>query len=140
MRRKLKQEDYFFPFKWNEKAIWKIDAPVTEIELSQIDWLLDVDWFGTDELPLTPNEVINNPELDSGHYKRIKDADMSYPIDLGLNPRVDKLVPFDGLHRMCKAKILGMKKIKCRIIPIEKVLQRDRDVLSAKRKSRSKGL
>jgi predicted DNA-binding helix-hairpin-helix protein len=140
MRRKLKQEDYFFPFKWNEKAIWKIDAPVTEIELSQIDWLLDVDWFGTDELPLTPNEVMDNPELDSGHYKRIKDADMSYPIDLGLNPRVDKLVPFDGLHRMCKAKILGMKKIKCRIIPIEKVLQRDRDVLSAKRKSRSKGL
>ncbi len=118
----LKQEDYFFPFKWNEKAIWKIDAPVIEIELSQIDWLLDVDWFGTDEHPLTPNEVMNNPEIDVEHYKRIKSADMAYPIDLGLNPRVNKLVPFDGLHRMCKAKMLGSKKIKCRIIPIEKVL------------------
>lgn len=117
----LKQEDYFFPFKWNEKAVWKIDAPVTEIELSQIDWLLDVDWFGTDEHPLTPNEVMDNPELDSEHYERIKNADMSYPIDLAMNPRVNKLVPFDGLHRMCKAKILGMEKIKCRIIPIEKV-------------------
>ncbi len=122
----LKQEDYFFPFKWNEKAIWKIDAPVTEIELSQIDWLLDVDWFGTDEHPLTPNEVMDNPELDSEHYKRIENADLSYPIDLGINPRVDKLVPFDGLHRMCKAKILGMEKIKCRIIPIEKVIRHDR--------------
>ena len=122
----LKQEDYFFPFKWNEKAIWKIDAPVTEIELSQIDWLLNVDRFGTDEHPLTPNEVMDNPELDSEHYKRIENADMSYPIDLGLNTRVDKLVPFDGLHRMCKAKMLGMKKIKCRIIPIEKVVRPDR--------------
>ena len=122
----LKQEDYFFPFKWNEKAIWKIDAPVTEIELSQIEWLLNVDWFGTDEHPLTPNEVMDNPELDSEHYKRIEDANLSYPIDLGLNTRVNKLVPFDGLHRMCKAKILGMEKIKCRIIPIEKVVQPDR--------------
>ena len=118
----LKQEDYFFPFKWNEEAIWKIDAPVTEIELSRIDWLLNVDWFGTDEHPLTPNEVMNNPELDSEHYKRIKNADLSYPIDLGVNPCVNKLVPFDGLHRMCKAKMLGIEKIKCRIIPIEKVV------------------
>lgn len=121
MRQKLKQEDYFFPFEWNEKAIWKIDAPVTEIGLSQIDWLLDVDWFGTDECPLTPNEVMEKPELDSYHYERIKNADLSYPIDLGMNLRVNKLVPFDGLHRICKAKMLGMKKIKCRIIPIEKV-------------------
>lgn len=140
MKRKLKQEDYFFPFKWHEKAIWKIDAPVTEIELSQIDWLLDVDWFGTDEHPLTPNEVMDNPELDSEHYKRIENADLSYPIDLGLNSRVDKLVPFDGLHRMCKAKMLGMKKIKCRIIPIGKVVQPHRNTLSAERESRSKGL
>lgn len=136
----LKQEDYFFPFKWNEKAVWKIDAPVTEIELSEIDWLLDVDWFGTDEHPLTPNEVMDNPKLDSEHYKRIENADMSYPIDLGLNTRVDKLVPFDGLHRMCKAKILGMEKIKCRIIPIEKVVQHDGNTLSAKRKPKTKGL
>ena len=60
--------------------------------------------------------------LDEEHYIRIEKADLSFPIDLGLNSRVDKLVPFDGLHRMCKAKMLGMKKIKCRIIPIEKVL------------------
>lgn len=140
MKRKLKQEDYFFPFKWNEKAIWKIDVPTTEIELSQIDWLLDVDWFGTDEYPLTPNEVMENPELDSEHYKRIENADLSYPIDLGINPRVDKLVPFDGLHRMCKAKMLGMKKVGCRIIPIEKVVQHSRNTPSAKRKPRPKGL
>ncbi len=118
----LKQEEYFFPFEWNEQVIWTIDAPVTEIALSQIDWLLDVDWFGTDEYPLTPNEVMANPELDIGHYERIKNAEMSYPIDLGMNPRINKLVPFDGLHRICKAKILGMEKIKCRIIPIDKVL------------------
>ena len=43
-----KQEDYFFPFQWNEKEIWALDVPVTEIELSQIDWVLAVDWFGTD--------------------------------------------------------------------------------------------
>ncbi|MCA9341132.1 hypothetical protein KC952_01230 [Candidatus Saccharibacteria bacterium] len=86
MKRKLKQEDCFFPFKWDEKSIWKIDAPVTEIELSQIDWLLDVDWFGTDERPLTPNEVMDNPELDSEHYKRIENADLyiAYCSDISL--------------------------------------------------------
>lgn len=140
MKRKLKQEDFFFPFKWHEKAIWKINAPVTDIELSQIDWLLDIDWFGTDQHPLTPNEVMDNPELDCEHYKRIENADLSYPIDLGMNSRVNRLVPFDGLHRMCKAKMLGMKKIQCRIIPIEKVVQPDRDVLPAKRKVSTAGL
>ncbi len=63
---------------------------------------------------------MQNPSLDSEHYKRITEADLSYPIDLGVNPRIDKLMPFDGLHRMCKAKIMGLEKIKCRIIPIEK--------------------
>jgi hypothetical protein len=69
---------------------------------------------------------MDNPELDSEHYKRIENADLSYPIDLGIDPRVDTLVPFDRLHRMRKAKMIGMKKIKCRIIPIEKVIRHDR--------------
>jgi hypothetical protein len=120
---KLKQEDYFFPFDWSEKEIWEIDSPITEIELSKLSWLLDVDWFGTDETPLTPNEVLDNPKLDAEHYKRIKKADLSYPVDLGLNPRVNKLVPFDGLHRIAKAKMLGLSTIKCRIVPVEKVIQ-----------------
>ncbi|MDR0384053.1 MAG: hypothetical protein LBH47_01875 [Christensenellaceae bacterium] len=118
---KLNKKDYYFPFDWDEHEIWKIDVPFEEMELRKLEWLLDVDWFGTDENPLTPNEVLNNPEIDLNHYTRIKDADLSYPIDLGLNPRVKKLVPFDGLHRICKAKMQGLKMIKCRIIPIEKV-------------------
>lgn len=120
---KLKQEDYYFPFKWHEKEVWKIDAPISQIELSELEWLLDVDWFGTDEEPLTPNEVMGNPKLDPEHFARIEKVDLSYPIDLGLNPRVNKLVPFDGLHRICKAKTLGMKTIKCRIVPIEEVVK-----------------
>lgn len=66
---------------------------------------------------------MENPELDDEHYRRIENADLSFPIDPGLNTRVNKLVPFDGLHRMCKAKMFGMTKISCRIIPIEKVLE-----------------
>ncbi len=122
---KLKQEDYFFPSDWvvEVEEIRRIDAPISEIELPEIDWLLDIDWFGTDEAPLTPNEVLSDPALDPEHFARIEKADLSYPIDLGLNPKVGKLMQFDGLHRICKAKMLGLKTIKCRIIPIEKVMK-----------------
>jgi len=118
----MKTRRLFFPFDWDEKDIWKIEAPLTEIKHSELEGLLDVDWFGTDENPLTPNEVMSNPELDMSHFNRILKADMAFAIDLGLNPRVNKLVPFDGLHRMCKAKMFGIKTLKCRSVPIEKVL------------------
>ena len=48
-------------------------------------------------------------------YDRIMNSDISYPIDVMENK--GRLVILDGLHRLVKCKILGMDKVKVRIIP-----------------------
>ena len=48
-------------------------------------------------------------------YDRIMESDISYPIDV--MPNKDRLVILGGLHRLVKCKLLGMNKIKVRIIP-----------------------
>ena len=42
-------------------------------------------------------------------------SDIAYPIDVMANK--DRLVILDGLHRLVKCKLLGMNKVKVRIIP-----------------------
>lgn len=46
-------------------------------------------------------------------------SDISYPIDIMENK--GRLVILDGLHRLVKCKILGMYKVKVRIIPISEI-------------------
>ena len=41
-------------------------------------------------------------------------SDITYPIDVMANK--DRLVILDGLHRLVKCKLLGMDKVKVRII------------------------
>ena len=43
------------------------------------------------------------------------ESDISYPIDV--MPNKERLVILDGLHRLVKYKLLGMNKVKVRIIP-----------------------
>ena len=109
--------EYGFDFDWDEKDVWKLDYPEQEISIEILEWHFDIPfWNWNNEwYVLKPLDVINNPIKYKSQYDRVMQSDITYPIDVMMNK--DRLVILDGLHRLVKCKLLGMNKVKVRIIP-----------------------
>ncbi|SON48373.1 conserved protein of unknown function [Vibrio tapetis subsp. tapetis] len=76
------------------------DLCVIEIQLSQIQELEEEFWYDLGGAKPTCNNILE-------HTKLINDADLAYPIILCHQGRV-----MDGMHRVCKARMLGCQSIK----------------------------
>lgn len=76
------------------------DLSAIEIPLSQIQELDEEFWYDLGGAKPTCNNVLE-------HAKLINNADMAYPIILCHQGRV-----MDGMHRVCKARMLGYQSIK----------------------------
>jgi hypothetical protein len=91
-----------------ERLIWDVNRlvaitkgfPVYQIPLENIKELDEDCWYG--------DEGSSRPTCRNvaGHAKLIQETDLVYPIILCSQGRV-----MDGMHRVCKAAILGHKKI-----------------------------
>ncbi len=110
-----------FDFDWDEKKVWSLDIPVTEMDVKELEWHFDIPFWNKDGIwyVLKPRDVINNPEEYKEEYSRTMKADLSHPIDIMKNK--GRWLVLDGLHRLVKLAILGEKKVKVRIIPREKI-------------------
>ena len=75
------------------------DQPVIEILLSDIHELDETYWFDLGGARPTCRNILEHTQL-------INDADLSYPIILCHEGRI-----MDGMHRVCKAQMLGLKMI-----------------------------
>lgn len=108
---------YGLDFDWDEKDVWALDYPIEDIEIEMLEWHLSVPfWNWANEwYVISPNDVIKNREYYKEQYDRIVASDIAYPIDIMENK--GRFVILDGLHRLVKCKILGMNKVKVRIIP-----------------------
>lgn len=109
--------EYGFDFDWDEQDVWKLNYTTQEIGTEILEWHLDRPFWNwkNEWYVLKPIDVINNPNKFKSEYDRIMNSDISYPIDVMENK--GRLVILDGLHRLVKYKILGMDKMKVRIIP-----------------------
>lgn len=117
-------KDVGFDFNWDSKKVWKLDVPVTEININELIWHFYVPFWekdGTDDYNLTPDEVIKGLEGTSEHRVKVDMADISYPIDVMENK--GRLVILDGLHRLVKLYELGRKIVNIRIIPRDNIEQ-----------------
>lgn len=109
--------EYGFDFDWDEKDVWQLNYPIQEIVLEILEWHFDIpfwNWNG-EWYTLKPRDVIENPAKYQIEYDRIMESDISYPIDIMENR--GRLVILDGLHRLVKYYLLGIKRINVRIIP-----------------------
>ena len=107
-------------FKTDEPRLWKIDIPVEEISILELDYNLDIPYLekeGTDDWNLTPRMLIKNFKKEAFHAKKVNDADLKYPIEI-YNHK-GKWIILDGIHRFIKAMRLGHKKIKVRRVSNE---------------------
>jgi len=115
-------EDLGFNFKIDFEKLWKLEVPITEINIEELVWHFDIPFWekdDTDDWNLTPWEVLNQTGESKEHQKKVEEANLEYPIDIMKNK--DKWLVLDGLHRLAKAYKLGHKKIKVRIISPEKI-------------------
>lgn len=110
-----------FDFSWDEEKVWKLDIPVTEMDIQELVWHFDIPfhWHKGGIYNLKSSEIIENPEQYREEYERVMKVDLKYPIDIMKNK--DRWLILDGLHRLIKAYILKMNKVKVRIIPREKI-------------------
>lgn len=110
-----------FDFDWENEKVWQLNIPVTEMEIKELIWHFDIPfhWHKGGIYNLTSHEIIENPEWYKEEYERTLKADLKYPIDIMQNKR--KWLILDGLHRLMKAYIQGIKKVNVRIIPREKI-------------------
>ncbi len=105
-----------FGFSWDEKKVWALNEPVTEIPISELEWHFDIPFLWENGVyNLTPREVINNQQAHTEEYNRTMDSDIAYPIDIMENK--GRWLILDGLHRLMKLSIQGEDKIKVRKIP-----------------------
>lgn len=102
-------------FKIDEPKLWKINIPVEKIDISEIDYNLEIPYLeqeGTNDWNLTPKMLIQNFNKEFLHAKKVNKANLKYPIEIYLHK--GKWIILDGVHRFTKAVYLGHKKIKIR--------------------------
>ncbi len=121
MKRPKIIEDITPDFDWDSKKIWALDLPIQEMKIDDLIWHFDYPFWekeGTDDWNLTPLELIKNPEAEPSHYRKIQEADLSFPIEVIEYKGRYRIL--DGIHRLVKAYMQGQKTIQVRIIPEDK--------------------
>ncbi|MBP9762007.1 hypothetical protein KBD34_00130 [Patescibacteria group bacterium] len=104
-------------FDWDREKIWQLTLPVQEVEIKELLWHFDLPFWekeGTDDWNLTPWEVISDPNSEPSHYRKVQNADTSYPLDVILLK--DRYRILDGLHRLANCYLRGDKVVKVRVI------------------------
>ncbi len=123
MREDLPQiiKEVGFDFSWDEKKVWQLDVPVTEMNLSELEWHFDIPflWWGRGIYNLTPRTVMEKPADYPKEYERTMKADIKFPIDIMENK--GRWLILDGLHRLMRLYVLGEKKIRVRIISRDRI-------------------
>lgn len=76
------------------------------VDVSKYADLLEFKGWGNRTIRYSPNDVLKNPKKYKEDYKRIKEADLSYPII------IDNKTIIDGIHRLTKAILLNKKTLK----------------------------
>lgn len=111
-------------FKKDDKKIQELDLPVEEIDIDKLLWHFDYPFWekeGTNDWNLTAWELIKNPEGEPTHYKRVRDVNLLFPLQIMWYK--NRWLLLDGLHRLVKAYVQGKKKVKVRIVPESAISQ-----------------
>lgn len=106
-----------FDFWWDPEKVWKLEVPTVAMPISDFTWLFTYPWWheGGEKYNLTPQDVIDQPDLHPEEYARTMAADLTHPIDV--MEKDGKWSPLDGIHRLAKAYIVDQATIQVRKIP-----------------------
>ena len=88
---------------WCVERLWVLTQkmPIKEVPVESISALDEVTWFGYE-----PSQHPTGRRV-AEHARRIYEANFDYPVILSAEGWV-----MDGMHRICKAYLLGMEEIR----------------------------
>lgn len=114
-------EEVGFDFHWSEEKVWNLDLPVEEMDISELEWHFEIPFWSKPNgfYDLSPNDVLSNPEKYKEECERTMKANLEYPLDIMFWK--NRWLLLDGLHRLVKAKQLGMSRVKVRKVPQEDI-------------------
>jgi len=103
-----------FDFHWSNEKVWNLDIRIEEMVMSELEWHFDVPFWNKPGgyYDLTPMEVLTVSDEYKEEFEKIMNSDLSYPLDIMFWK--GRWLMVDGLHRLVKAKKIGMKTVKVR--------------------------
>jgi len=117
--------DVWPDFDWDNRRVWALAVPATEIEVASLTWLLDEPlWSSRPPEPLfdlRPRDVLADPGAHPQHARRVREADLAWPLDL--YPHGGRFVVLDGLHRLARLVMEGASHARVRCLPPEARVQ-----------------
>ena len=125
-----KPKEIDFGFMYESPKIWKLDIPVEQIPISELESNLDIPYLekeGTDDWNLTLRELISDAKKEPAHYEKVKNAKLEYPIEIYFFEGSWKIL--DGIHRLCKALLEGKKTISVRKVTDDMIPKILKDVV-----------
>jgi hypothetical protein len=114
---RIRLEQTLFDFWWDADALHSLDVPVETMPVSELEWQLRLKLWRHEGVPfaVSPTEVANQPIRYGKQYERMLTADLAYPLDLMLVR--GRWTIMDGVHRLLKARLLGLDTVRVRKIP-----------------------
>ena len=103
--------DWLLPIDWDRKRLWALDVPRRRLELKALRWHLELPWWrhGGVWFQVTPRDFLAHQTAHPEHAHRVANADLSYPLHVVL--RHQRWLILDGIHRLVKAEILGLRDV-----------------------------
>ena len=104
-------------FVWDSDKLRRLPLPVGTVTVDSLRWHLDLPYWRYDSQPfqVTPAQVKADPARYEEQYQRAMATDLGYPLDLLI--RNDRWVILDGVHRLLKADVLGLRHVRVRRLP-----------------------
>jgi hypothetical protein len=102
---------------WTRERLWRVDLPAEPIDVERFQWILDLPMWRHRGVPFTlsPSAVLREPAAYPDHSVRIEAADLGFPIHV--TPWQGNLIVLDGLHRLAKARSLGILVVSAKVLP-----------------------
>ena len=100
---------------YDVRKLWAVanELRTTQIKISTLMRNMKKEHWVSSLYPyaiITPQQVLDDPELSPGDAQRIMTADMTFPLI------VHGTETLDGLHRLARAVLLGYTTIGCKIV------------------------
>lgn len=111
----------YFRSSWETRNLWRLEIPRKSLRIEELTWHLDYPFCSSDPpsplFDLTPRVLMENPLLFPQHWRRVLDADLSFPIHMSRFGR--RWVILDGIHRLLKSITTGRIVMECSLVPRE---------------------
>jgi hypothetical protein len=109
----------FFDWRWETTKVWSLPTPTSHLPLCDLIWHLDLTvWTtmrGEPRFDLAPATVLADPARHARHWRKIQEADVSYPLELFRNS--ERWVILDGYHRLACHSVRRNGQVPVRLHP-----------------------